>query len=137
MRPTTNFVKRCPLSFLPTGFYYSYNDKILNRFVKVETLYKVFLCCRKWLEEITLANKQGRKPSLLRAMTKAFWMSYAPSGIMFLIQALLLKWVQLHWRAHAKRSFWTQTSCDMSNFARNHVTVFFREPEKHPFKRLI
>lgn len=46
---------------------------------------------KKWLEEIALANKQGRKPSLLRAMTKAFWMSYAPSGIMFLIQALFLK----------------------------------------------
>ncbi|XP_075985083.1 ATP-binding cassette sub-family C member 4-like [Anticarsia gemmatalis] len=46
---------------------------------------------KKWLEEIALANKQGRKPSLLRAMTKAFWMSYAPSGIMFLIQALVLK----------------------------------------------
>ncbi|KAF9419222.1 hypothetical protein HW555_004149, partial [Spodoptera exigua] len=49
------------------------------------------LCYRKWLEEIALASKQGRKPSLLRAMTKAFWMSYAPSGIMFLIQALVLK----------------------------------------------
>lgn len=46
---------------------------------------------KKWLEEIALASKQGRKPSLLRAMTKAFWMSYAPSGIMFLIQALVLK----------------------------------------------
>lgn len=46
---------------------------------------------RKWLEEIALANKKGRKPSLLRAMTKTFWMSYAPSGIMFLIQALFLK----------------------------------------------
>nr|ASU47347.1 ABCC2 [Cnaphalocrocis medinalis] len=46
---------------------------------------------KKWLEEIALASKKGRKPSLLRAMTKAFWMSYAPSGIMFLIQALLLK----------------------------------------------
>ncbi|XP_026764568.1 ATP-binding cassette subfamily C member 4-like isoform X2 [Galleria mellonella] len=46
---------------------------------------------KKWLEEVALANKQGRKPSLLRAMTKAFWMSYAPSGIMFFIQALLLK----------------------------------------------
>ncbi|CAH2068598.1 unnamed protein product, partial [Iphiclides podalirius] len=46
---------------------------------------------RKWFEEIALANKQGRKPSLLRAMTKAFWLSYAPSGIMFLIQALILK----------------------------------------------
>ncbi|KAG6461025.1 multidrug resistance-associated protein 4 isoform X1 [Manduca sexta] len=46
---------------------------------------------KKWLEEIALANKKGRKPSLLRAMTKAFWMSYAPSGIMFLIQALILK----------------------------------------------
>ncbi|KAL4709156.1 hypothetical protein ACJJTC_008084, partial [Scirpophaga incertulas] len=45
----------------------------------------------KWLEEIALANKSGRKPSLLRAMTKTFWMSYAPSGIMFLIQALFLK----------------------------------------------
>ncbi|CAK1599802.1 unnamed protein product [Parnassius mnemosyne] len=46
---------------------------------------------KKWLEEIALANKQCRKPSLLRAMTKAFWLSYAPSGIMFLIQALILK----------------------------------------------
>ncbi|XP_026726081.1 multidrug resistance-associated protein 4 [Trichoplusia ni] len=46
---------------------------------------------KKWLEEIALASKQGRKPSLLRAMTKAFWMSYAPSGVMFLIQALILK----------------------------------------------
>ncbi|XP_037964111.2 ATP-binding cassette sub-family C member 4 isoform X2 [Plutella xylostella] len=46
---------------------------------------------KKWLEEIALASRQGRKPSLLRAMTKAFWMSYAPSGFMFLIQALLLK----------------------------------------------
>ncbi|KAJ0181181.1 hypothetical protein K1T71_003266 [Dendrolimus kikuchii] len=46
---------------------------------------------KKWIEEIALADKQGRKPSLLRAMTKAFWMSYAPSGVMFLIQALLLK----------------------------------------------
>ncbi|KAM3966608.1 ATP-binding cassette subfamily C member 4 isoform 1-T1 [Aphomia sociella] len=46
---------------------------------------------KKWLEEIALANKQGRKPSLLRAMTKAFWMSYAPSGILFFIQALMLK----------------------------------------------
>ncbi|CAB3237244.1 unnamed protein product [Arctia plantaginis] len=45
----------------------------------------------KWLEEIALANQQDRKPSLLRAMTKAFWMSYAPSGIMFLIQALVFK----------------------------------------------
>ncbi|XP_060810578.1 ATP-binding cassette sub-family C member 4 isoform X2 [Amyelois transitella] len=46
---------------------------------------------KKWLEEISLAHKQGRKPSLLRAMTKAFWLSYAPSGFMFLLQALLLK----------------------------------------------
>ncbi|CAK1548553.1 unnamed protein product [Leptosia nina] len=46
---------------------------------------------KKWLEEIALANKQGRKPSLLRAMTKTFWMSYAPSGFMFLVQALILK----------------------------------------------
>ncbi|XP_022123996.1 ATP-binding cassette sub-family C member 4 isoform X1 [Pieris rapae] len=46
---------------------------------------------KKWFEEIALANKQGRKPSLLRAMTKTFWLSYAPSGIMFLIQALILK----------------------------------------------
>nr|QCO93577.1 ATP-binding cassette subfamily C member 6 [Chilo suppressalis] len=46
---------------------------------------------KKWLEEIALAHKKGRKPSLLRAMTKAFWMSYAPSGIMFLVQALVLK----------------------------------------------
>ncbi|XP_068628825.1 ATP-binding cassette sub-family C member 4-like isoform X2 [Battus philenor] len=46
---------------------------------------------KKWLEEIALASKQSRKPSLLRAMTKAFWLSYAPSGIMFLIQALILK----------------------------------------------
>lgn len=46
---------------------------------------------KKWLEEVALAGRQGRKPSLLRAMTKAFWMSYAPSGFMFLIQALLLK----------------------------------------------
>ncbi|XP_072936015.1 ATP-binding cassette sub-family C member 4-like [Epargyreus clarus] len=45
----------------------------------------------KWLEEISLANKQSRKPSLLRAMTKAFWLSYAPSGVMFFIQALILK----------------------------------------------
>nr|XP_026485069.1 multidrug resistance-associated protein 4-like isoform X1 [Vanessa tameamea] len=45
----------------------------------------------KWLEEIALANKKGRKPSLLRAMTKAFWMSYAPSSFTFLIQALILK----------------------------------------------
>ncbi|CAH2210531.1 jg26074, partial [Pararge aegeria aegeria] len=44
----------------------------------------------KWLEEIALANNQGRKPSLLRAMTKTFWLSYAPSGVMFLIQALIL-----------------------------------------------
>lgn len=51
----------------------------------------MILCYRKWLEEIALASKQGRKPSLLRAMTKAFWMSYAPSGVMFLIQALILK----------------------------------------------
>ncbi|XP_049887652.1 ATP-binding cassette subfamily C member 4-like isoform X1 [Pectinophora gossypiella] len=46
---------------------------------------------KKWLEEIALASKSGRKPSLLRAMTKAFWMSFAPSGFMFLIQALVLK----------------------------------------------
>ncbi|XP_013144481.1 PREDICTED: probable multidrug resistance-associated protein lethal(2)03659 [Papilio polytes] len=46
---------------------------------------------KKWMEEIALASKQGRKPSLLRAMTKAFWLSYAPSGIMFFIQALILK----------------------------------------------
>ncbi|XP_050673524.1 ATP-binding cassette subfamily C member 4-like isoform X1 [Leptidea sinapis] len=46
---------------------------------------------KKWIEEIALANKHGRKPSLLRAMTKTFWLSYAPSGIMFLIQALILK----------------------------------------------
>ncbi|XP_045502974.1 ATP-binding cassette sub-family C member 4-like isoform X2 [Colias croceus] len=46
---------------------------------------------KKWLEEIALASKQGRKPSLLRAMTKTFWLSYAPSGVMFLIQALILK----------------------------------------------
>ncbi|XP_039765386.1 multidrug resistance-associated protein 4 isoform X2 [Pararge aegeria] len=46
---------------------------------------------KKWLEEIALANNQGRKPSLLRAMTKTFWLSYAPSGVMFLIQALILK----------------------------------------------
>ncbi|XP_061382806.1 ATP-binding cassette subfamily C member 4 isoform X2 [Danaus plexippus] len=46
---------------------------------------------KKWLEEIASANKQGRKPSLLRAMTKTFWLSYAPSGVMFLIQALILK----------------------------------------------
>ncbi|XP_037871800.1 ATP-binding cassette subfamily C member 4 isoform X1 [Bombyx mori] len=46
---------------------------------------------KKWLEEIALANKIGRKPSLLRAMTKTFWMSYAPSGLMFLVQALLFK----------------------------------------------
>ncbi|XP_063393657.1 ATP-binding cassette subfamily C member 4-like [Cydia fagiglandana] len=46
---------------------------------------------KKWLEEIALASKHGRKPSLLRAMTKTFWMSFAPSGVMFLIQALLLK----------------------------------------------
>ncbi|XP_063833055.1 ATP-binding cassette subfamily C member 4 [Ostrinia nubilalis] len=46
---------------------------------------------KKWLEEIALASKKGRKPSLLRAMAKTFWRSYAPSGIMFLIQALFLK----------------------------------------------
>ncbi|XP_041974686.1 ATP-binding cassette sub-family C member 4 isoform X2 [Aricia agestis] len=46
---------------------------------------------KKWLEEISLASRQGRKPSLLRAMTKAFWLSYAPSGVMFFIQALILK----------------------------------------------
>ncbi|XP_023934404.2 ATP-binding cassette sub-family C member 4 isoform X1 [Bicyclus anynana] len=46
---------------------------------------------KKWHEEIALANKQGRKPSLLRAMTKTFWLSYAPSGVMFMIHALLLK----------------------------------------------
>lgn len=49
------------------------------------------LVYRKWLEEIALANKNGRKPSLLRAMVKTFWMSFAPSGFMFFIQALLLK----------------------------------------------
>lgn len=65
----------------------------------------LILCYRKWLEEIALANKQGRKPSLLRAMTKAFWMSYAPSGIMFLIQALVLKWVIL-------TTEWWMRSCD-------------------------
>ncbi|XP_045760472.1 ATP-binding cassette sub-family C member 4 isoform X1 [Maniola jurtina] len=46
---------------------------------------------KKWLEEIALANKQSRKPSLLRAMIKTFWLSYAPSGIIFFVQALVLK----------------------------------------------
>ncbi|XP_026323582.1 multidrug resistance-associated protein 4-like isoform X1 [Hyposmocoma kahamanoa] len=55
------------------------SDKLGNRLEK------------KWLEEIALANKNGRKPSLLRAMVKTFWMSFAPSGFMFFIQALLLK----------------------------------------------
>ncbi|CAH0722564.1 unnamed protein product, partial [Brenthis ino] len=52
---------------------------------------EALLNVKKWIEEIALANKQGRKPSLLRAMTKTFWLSYASSGFMFFVQAIILK----------------------------------------------
>ncbi|XP_050352389.1 uncharacterized protein LOC126774816 [Nymphalis io] len=70
---------------------------------------------RYWLEEYDRALRENRKPSLVKALTKAYWLAYLPGAFLLLINAtartvqpLLFSELLSYWSANASQSITRQ-----------------------------